>query len=74
MTMELLHLVHVMSEQGEKRDPKKVALVQKSRVSTNVHKERSFLGFGNYFRKFVQGYSTLVKPLTRNKVVSKWTN
>ena len=30
----------------------------------NVHDVRSFLGFANYFRKFVQGYSALVTPLT----------
>ena len=42
----------------------------------NVHDMRSFLGFGNYFCKFVQGYSALVRPLTdltRNDTPFVWT-
>ena len=75
MTKELLYLGHILSEQGVKPDPKKIAALSEWRVPTNVHEVRSFLGFGNYFRKFVQGYSTLVTPLTKltkNTVPFKW--
>ena len=38
---------------------------------------RSFLGMANYFRRFVKGYSNLVKPpnhLLRKDAVWKWTS
>ncbi len=64
MTPELLYLGHVISEHGVKPDPKKVSALQTWQTPSNVHEVRSFLGFGNYFRKFIQGYSSLVSPLT----------
>ena len=46
-------------------------------VPKDLHQVRSFLGFGNYFRKFIQGFSNLVQPLTRltkAAVAFKWTD
>jgi hypothetical protein len=34
------------------------------KVPKDVHGVRSFLGLANYFRRFLQGYSKLVVPLT----------
>ena len=41
----------------------------------NVHELRIFLGFTNYFRKFLQGYSQRTGPLTklmRKNVAYEW--
>ncbi len=42
----------------------------------DVTQVRSFLGLGNYFRTWVQGWSALVRPLsdlTRKNAVWNWT-
>jgi hypothetical protein len=48
-----------------KPSPKKIAVVQSWPVPTNEHELRQFLGFCNFYRRFVQGYSSLAAPLTR---------
>lgn len=61
---EVTFLGHVVGVNGVKVDPRKVQAVQDWPIPTDVHQLRSFLGLANYFRKFIQGYSTLVRPLT----------
>jgi hypothetical protein len=61
---ELSFLGHVVSADGIKPDPKKVDVVRHWPVPTNRKELRQFLGLANYFRKFIQGYSTLVAPMT----------
>lgn len=61
---ELSFLGHVVSADGIKPDPKKVDVVRHWPVPTNRKELRQFLGLANYFRKFLQGYSTLVAPMT----------
>ena len=44
--------------------PKKVAAVKEWPTPGNVHDLRVFLGFTNFYRRFVQGYSHIAAPLT----------
>ena len=60
----LAYLGHIVSGEGIKVDPKKIEVVKDWARPTTVKQIRSFLGFANYFRKFVKGYSIIVKPLT----------
>ena len=60
---DVAFLGHVVSADGLKVDPKKVAVVQDWPAPLNVGHVRSFLGLGNYFRRFIQGYSNLVRPM-----------
>jgi hypothetical protein len=50
------------------RVPVRLNLAQSSqadwKVPRDVHGVRSFLGLANYFRRFLQGYSKMVVPLT----------
>jgi transposase InsO family protein len=62
---ELKFLGHIVGKEGIKVDPAKTQVVRDWPTPTSVKDVRSFLGLANYFRKFVQGYSTLVEPLTR---------
>ena len=76
MKEELLYLGHIIGEDGIRPDPAKVAAIKEWAIPKDKHQLRSFLGFGNYFRKFIQGYSKLVAPLTRltgDKVSFEWT-
>jgi hypothetical protein len=57
-------LGHIVSAEGVRPDPRKTSVVRDWPKPTNISELRSFLGLANYFRKFVQGYSALVAPLT----------
>jgi hypothetical protein len=61
---EVHYLGHVISADGIKVDPNKTKAVHTWPVPKTLKQLRSFLGFANYFRKFIQGYSRLVTPLT----------
>ena len=51
-------------EQGKiSMDPAKLRGILDWPTPTTVKEVRSFLGFGNYYRKFIKGYSTVAAPL-----------
>ena len=62
---EVDFLGHVVGQDGLKVDPKKVKAVADWPAPRNAHHLRSFLGLGNYFRRFLIGYAKVVAPLTR---------
>jgi hypothetical protein len=72
---EIAFLGHIVGADGIKVDHKKVETVQSWPVPKDVHQLRAFLGLANYFRRFIQGYSSLVAPLNallrKEKQVSK---
>ncbi|CAI5467291.1 unnamed protein product [Closterium sp. Yama58-4] len=61
---EVEFLGHVVSASGIRTDPKKIAAVQDWVAPTSVKELQSFLGFANYYRRFVQGYASIASPLT----------
>ncbi|MEO0804518.1 MAG: retropepsin-like aspartic protease/reverse transcriptase, partial [Cyanobacteria bacterium J06642_2] len=61
---ELKFLGHIVSAKGVKPDPKKVQVLQDWPTPKSLYDVRSFLGLANYFRRFIQGYAALAKPLT----------
>ncbi|KAL5498599.1 hypothetical protein ACEPAH_1953 [Sanghuangporus vaninii] len=68
------YLGHIIGNGEVKMDPKKVAAVQEWPVPRNVRELQQFLGLGNWLRRFVKDYSSVVKPLTSltGKVEWKW--
>ena len=54
---------HVVSKNGIQTDPRKVEAIHKWPVPTNVTEVRSFLGFTNYYQRFIKRYAQVVKPL-----------
>ena len=70
-------LGHLVGAEGVRVDPSKVAAVQSWSPPSNVGEVRSFLGFANFFRRFIQGYASLVAPLSdllRKENTSVWSN
>ncbi|XP_070005280.1 uncharacterized protein [Nicotiana sylvestris] len=58
-------LVHVVSREGIMVDPQKIAVVRNWPRPTTPTEIRRFLGLAGYYRRFVEGFSTLASPLTK---------
>ena len=58
-------LGHVISAEGVSVDPQKIEAVVNWKPLKNVSEVRSFLSLAGYYRKFVEGFSMIVAPLTK---------
>ncbi|XP_074291345.1 putative mitochondrial protein AtMg00860 [Silene latifolia] len=68
-------LSHVVSKEGVFVDLSKIEAVSKWKPPKNVVKVRSFLGLTGYYRRFVNDFSKIAKPLTgllRKDNIFKW--
>ena len=61
---EISFLGHVVSNGGIAVDPGKVQDVLNWKPPNNVSGIRSFLGLTRYYRRFIEGFSKLAKPMT----------
>ena len=61
---QVVFLGHVISEARISIDPSKVEAMVDWTRPTNVNEIRSFLGLVGYYRRFVEGFSCIVAPLT----------
>ena len=52
-------LGHIVSDRGIETDPKKIEAIVKWPGLRTVHEVRKFLGFTNYYRKFVYKYAQI---------------
>ncbi|KAH9248452.1 hypothetical protein BASA81_013905 [Batrachochytrium salamandrivorans] len=61
---KLHYLGYIISSAGVEMDPKKIDAVQDWPVPTKVHDIQVFLGFTNFYRRFVPNYAKTTQPLT----------
>jgi len=61
---EVTYLGHRITDEGVKPDPQKIQCVQEFPVPNNVREVKSFLGLSGYYRRFIQNYGQIAKPLT----------
>ncbi|CAI7888030.1 unnamed protein product [Closterium sp. NIES-53] len=57
-------LGHMVSAQGVHVDPKKIEAVRTWKTPKNVKELQQFLGFANYYNRFVLNYAKIAAPLT----------
>ena len=68
---------HIVMASGVKVDPAKIEAVMSWKQPTNVFEIRSFLGLAGYYRRFVEGFSSIAAPMTalvKKGVPFKWTD
>ena len=62
-------------EQGVRMNPAKVAVIQEWKAPQSVKGVQSFIGFANFYRKFIKNFSELTLPimkLVRKDTLFKW--
>ena len=78
-----LDIGHIVSSKGIETDPKKVKAVKNWTIPKTATDVSSFLGFTNYYRRFIRAYAKVAKPLNTlvsgnnancKKAPIKWTD
>ena len=57
-------------------DPDKLKIIQEWPQPLNLHELRSFIGMCSYYRRFIEEFSIIARPLhdwTKKKIKFRWT-
>jgi len=72
--MEEIPILRVIVRKGQvKIEQKKIKAVKEWKTPMKVKDIESFLGFVNFYRKFIQNFSHTAKPLNELKKKKEWT-
>jgi len=58
------YLGYVLSSKGLEMDPVKTKTIREWKRPKSVLDVQMFLGFANFYQKFIRGYSNITRPLT----------
>ena len=61
---EVAYLGFRVTREGVVADPDKVATIREWPAPKNLKELQTFLGFANFYRRFVENYSKVIQPLT----------
>ena len=64
LKQEVNYLGHVVSASGVKPDPEKIRAIKELAPPKNVKETRSLLGLCGWYRRFIDGYAKITRPLT----------
>jgi transposase InsO family protein len=62
---EVLYLGHIISDNGILPDPANIQAVIKCKTPKRSKDVQTFLGLAGYYRKFIENFSKIAKPLTK---------
>lgn len=62
---EVAYLGRIISDKGLLPNPDKIKAIQEIKVPKNQNDIKSFLGLTGYYRKFIENFSLITKPLTK---------
>jgi len=74
-TTKTEYLGYVISPRGLRMDEEKIRTIKDWKEPTNVKGIQSFLGFANFYRRFIKDYSKITTPLsslTRKEKAWEW--
>jgi hypothetical protein len=57
------YLGFIVSTEGVEVDPKKITVVKNWQAPTTVKRVQGFLGFCNFYRRFITEYGRITRPL-----------
>lgn len=63
-TQQVNFLGFIISPQGTQMEPERVKTITEWPEPRCVYDVQQFLGFANFYRKFIEGYSKIVAPMT----------
>ena len=66
----------LLSVNGLRMDPKKVQVVVDWATPVNLKQVQAFIGFCNFYRRFIRGFSKIVAPmikLTQKETIFQWS-
>jgi len=75
-TQEVEFLDYIIGQEGIKMSQEKVEAVLSWQRPNSLMEVQSFLGFANFYRRFIQDYSQVARPLTeltKKEVGKEWT-
>jgi len=59
-----MYLEHIIGSDGVKPDPAKVKAIMNFPTSKNPKNIKQFLGLAGYYRRFIQNFSKIAKPVS----------
>ena len=60
---EVQYLGHLLSPEGIRPNPERIAAVREYTTPRSVKEVRQFLGLASYYRRFVKGFAKIAQPL-----------
>ena len=71
-TTETKYLGLIISTNGLRMDPEKVSAIKRWGTPATLKDLQRFLGFANFYRRFIKGFSAIARPLTSLMSTAKW--
>lgn len=75
-TTQVKYLGLIMSHRGIEMDPIKIECIKSWNVPKNVKDIQAFLGFANFYRRFIRDFSLIARPLielTKKSIQWDWS-